>query len=252
MLGTIEILYKNNDDRLYNRIVEHLNIYSEEDTEHISKTSWENDDSLSPLRKVTCYSIYYHSSNWGRIWCTSITVDLRLLFQIKDYYPVPAARVHEMENRINQLFDQFFGFDIKTYLPDILGNDLLDQRISYLEYMVYIKNVEADRLIKKLERAYFAEKQLDPQYFDRYWIRSATPAFTINKIDEETVRLCIKCKETAIKTMFRTITDSNSGVSNKYLFDKDNAIDAFCKQIKKYTKPLVFEELRKEVIQQFI
>ncbi len=252
MLGTIEILYKNNDDRLYHQIVDRLDIYSEEDTEHISKASWENDDPRSPLRKVTCFSIYYNAGNWGRIWWTVITVDLRLLFQTEGYSPVPASRIDELEDRVKQLFGSFFGFDIKTYLPDIIGNDLLDKRISYVEYMVYIKNVDAGQLIKKLERAYFAERQLDPQYFDRFWIRNATPAFTINKLDEETVRLCIKCKETAIKTMFKKMTEPNTGIPNKYIFNRENAIDAFMKQIKKYTKPQVFEELSKEIIQQYI
>ncbi len=252
MLGTIELQYKNNDNSLYNRIVERLNLYEEEDSEHTSKTSWENDDPHSPLRKVTCFSICYNASNQGRIWWTVITVDLRLLLETEGYTPVPASRIHEIDGKINSLFQSFFGFDLNTYLPDMIGKDLLDKRITYLEYMVYIKKVDANPLIKRLERAYFSEKQLDPEYFDRFWIRNATPAFTINRIDDETIRLCMKCKETAIKNMYKKLVIADQGVPNKYLFDKDNAVESLCKQIKKYTKPQVFEELSKQVIEEYI
>ena len=252
MLGTVDILYKNFNSNLFDRVCNQLGIQKEENSEDPAKTTWINEDPASPIRKVHCYSVFYNIGNWGRIWWTIITVDLRLLYQTEDYYPVPADRVNELEHKIDELFQNFFGFDFKSELPDIIGEDLLDKRISYLEYMVYLNNVNADTLIKRLDRAYFDEKQLDPGCFDRFWIRNATPAFTVNRIDDSTVRLCIKCKETAIKAMYKKDSGAFIGVANHIIFDKNNALDAFCKQIKKYTKPLVFEELSRENIERFI
>jgi hypothetical protein len=68
-------------------------------------------------------------------------------------------------------------------------------------------------------------------------------------MDDSTVRLCIKCKETAIKAMYKKDADPNTSVANHILFNKDNVVEAFCKQIRKYTKPMVFEELSREVIE---
>lgn len=249
MLGTIEILFKNSNDKLFNQVCERLGINKTESIENSPKAIWTNDDSDSPIRKVNCYSIFYNVSNSGRIWWTVITVDLRLLYRTKNYYPVSSNQLNDVESRIDELFQAFFGFDFKSYLPDIVGSDLLDKRISYLEYIVYIHDVAADSLIKRLDRAYFNEKQLDPQYFNRFWIRNATPAFTINKIDDSTVRLCIKCKETAIKAMYKKVSEPNVSIANHILFNRDNVIDAFCKQIKKYTKPMIFEELSREMIE---
>ena len=249
MLGTIDILYKNTNDKLLRKLCEYLEIDNIEQTTDSSKAVWVNPNPDSPIRKVNCYSILYNVRGYGRIWWVVLTVDLRLLYKTENYAPVSENQLSDMEYRIDHLLQEFFGFDFRTYLPDIVGSDLLDKRISYLEYMVHIQNVMADSLIKRLDRAYFNEKQLDPQYFNQFWIRNATPAFTINKIDASTVRLCIKCKETAIKAMYKKYAEPNDSIANHILFNRNNVLDAFCKQIKKYTKPMVFEELSREAIE---
>jgi hypothetical protein len=248
MLGTIEILFKNTNDNLFQQVCEHLGMNNNNSVEASPKAIWNNEDSTHPIRKVNCYSISYNVGKQGRIWWTVLTVDLRLLYKTKNNDPVAANQIFDMEDRIDALFQEFFGFDVRSYLPDLVGNDLLNKRISYLEYIVYIHDVEADSLMKRLDRAYFDEKQLDPQYFNRFWIRNATPAFTINKIDDSTVRLCIKCKETAIKSMYKKDAEPNVSIANDILFNRNNVIDAFCKQVKKYTKPLKFDELSREAI----
>ena len=247
MLGTIEILYKSSDHRLYDRICECLEIHNDS-PETSEKIVWINSDISCPIKKVNCYSIHYHN-NSGRIWWTTIMIDLRLLYHTKDYYPVSAEQLHDINSRIDHLFQDFFHFDFKSYLPDLISSDLFDKRISYLEYMVYINDIEADALIKRLDRAYFDEKQLDPEYYERFWIRNATPAFTINKINDNTLRLCVKCRETALKAMYKKVLDSSSGIPNHILLQKENVTDTFCKQIRKYTKPMVFKELSREVIE---
>ncbi len=252
MLGTVEILYKNFNDNLFNIVCDRLGINKEEAFEDSAKTTWVNPDPECAIKKIHCYSVFYNIGNWGRIWWVVITVDLRQLFQTEGYAPVPANRIGELEEKIETLLTENLQIDFRSYLPDILGDDILDKRISYLEYMIYIKNDNVDQLMKRLDRAYFDEKQLDPGYYDRYWIRNATPAFTINKIGEDTIRLCIKCKETAIKAMYKKDSEPYVGVANSIIFNKENVVDIFCKQIRKYTKPIIFEELSKEEIERNI
>ncbi len=252
MLGTVEVSFKNFNDNLFNVVCDRLGINKDEAFEESAKITWVNPDSECPIKKIQCYSVFYNIGNWGRIWWVVITVDLRQLFQTEGYTPVPASRIEELEEKVEDLLTTNLKINFKSYLPDILGDDILDKRISYLEYMLYINNDNVDQLMKRLERAYFDEKQLDPQYYDRYWIRNATPAFTINKINDNTVRLCLKCKETAIKAMYKKDSEPYVGVANSIILNKKNVVDIFCKQIRKYTKPLVFEELSKEEIERNI
>lgn len=165
-----------------------------------------------------------------------------------DGLPVPSAQLYDLESRLEKLFLNRFGTCFKEYLPDIVGNDFIDKRISYLEYATHIKIADADALMKKLKTYSFSKEQLDINCFDKFFIRNSTPAITINKLDHNTIRLCVKCKETALKAIYKKYAQPHVGIPASILLNKENAAKTIYKQILKYTKPDIINELNEEKI----
>ena len=246
MLKKIDLLYKNFNDTLYNEICDKFGLSKEH-----SKTGnneWLCDDDNNPLRKVNCFNLFYNIENWGRIWWIVVSVDLSLLYGIDNNLPVPSSKLFDLESRIENLFENNIGISFKDHLPDIIGNDLIDKRISYLKYVVHINDVNAEVLMNKLKKCNFVKEQLDMNYFDTFFVRNSTPAFTVNKLDNNTVRLCVKCRETAIKSIYKKYAQPYVSVPTSVILDKENAADTIYKQIIKYTKPNLINELNRDVI----
>ena len=246
MITKIDLLYKNFNDKLYNKICDRFSLSKEH-----SKTSdneWICNDDRNPLRKVNCFNIFYNIENWGRIWWVVLSVDLSLLYGTDNNSPVPSNKLLDLESRIENLFNDYIGINFKDYLPDIVGNDLIDKRVSYLEYAVHVNNVNAEELLNKLKKCNFSKEQLDTNCFDTFFIRNSTPAFTINKFDNNTVRLCVKCKETAIKSIYKKHAQPYVSIPTSIILDKENVADIICRQITKYTKPNSIDELNRDVV----
>ena len=246
MIKKIDLLYKNFNDSLYNKICDRFNLSKEH-----SKTGnneWICNDDKNPLRKVNCFNIFYNVENWGRIWWVVASVDLSLLYGMDNNSPVPSDRLSDLESRIENLLNDAAGINFKDYLPDIVGSDLIDKRISYLEYAVHINNVDADALMKKLKKCSFLKEQLDKNCFDTFSIRNSTPALTVNELDNSTVRLCVKLRETAIKSVYKKYAEPYRSVPSSVILNKENAADTIYKQIVKYTKPNSIDELTKDIM----
>lgn len=178
-----------------------------------------------PILSIEMYYIDYEV--WGRIFFIDILVDFQILFSKYN------EDIYTYENFINLLY--------KAY-QDLFNKNVADRLIekqnmfcTYVEFISFVKTESSNDIINQLKNYNFQNQQLDINEFENYRLKNASITFTVNAVDENTIRLCAKCPNTAIKKLFK-ITGLEH-VSAQEMFNKDVIADILEKQIYKYTKP---------------
>ena len=193
----------------------------------------------NPITEASFLDLVY--GKFGHIYFLWITVDVNLLHEIEGGGNQNALDAAEFHRLLAQAYAKTFGQSAADAICAAEKN-----RCSYIEYMAFVKVENADALMKKLETGRFAKEQLDIACFDSYKLKNAYVTFTINQIDDVTVRLCAKCPNTALKRICKI--DGLSHVTTTQALNKDIAAITLYKQVLKHTKPDVPPELSEEII----
>jgi len=230
MIGVLQIGY-HLDEKTYGALYEKYELSKGNQTKYFSGNA---------ITEASFLDIAYQE--WGRICFFGVKLDVNRLYGITD--GLVSSELIE--------YNSFYALLTKAYVKTF-GQEVTDailaaeqNRCDYVEYVTHMKINNAGALMKKLSAGKFSKEQLDSHSFHSYRLKSAYVTFTINQLDSDTLRVCAKCPNTVLKRIHKV--EGLSGVTIEQVFDKETAADILFKQIVKYTKPDIPEELSREAI----
>ena len=221
----------NLDEDVYDKLYKEYNLSKNNEIKYFDKNA---------ITEASFLDINY--KEWGRICFFGVKVNLNLLYGISDgLTPSDMIDYNSFYDLLTKAYVKTFGQEVASAILKVEEN-----RCDYIEYLTYLKVGNADLLMRKLSKCKFSKEQLDRDSFDSYRIKNAQITFTINQIDGDTVRLCAKCPNTVLKRIYKV--EGLSGVPVEQALNKKMAADILFKQVVKYMKPNIPDELSRESI----
>lgn len=189
------------DEILYNSLYNSIDF--DEKNKNVSRKLF---DDRCPLRSLDMYYLDYRQ--WGRLYFIEPLINVPVLF--------------ECNNDVNVTYDSFITLLHKAY-ENLFNSDIAERLIAkdnmvctYAEFTSFINADNANGVINKLRKHKFTEQQLNISEFDNYRLKNAYVTFTVNAIDNNTIRLCAKCPNTALKKYFNVDGLDNVGLDKVF------------------------------------
>ena len=208
---------------IYNEICDILGFDKVKKNNQNNFILYPDDDAVHSIRMF-----YLDYQTWGRLYFFAPIINVPSMFR-------------KYSNKDEVTYESFLYSLRKTY-ADKFGQGLTEKLIDadnmlcyYVEFISYIEVVNSDKFIKGLEKYNFATEQLDISKFDEYKLKNSYVSFTINSFNDNTIRLCAKCPNTALKKI--TKIKGLDHLKADKVFDKEFAAELISNQANKFTKP---------------